>query len=372
VDVAIEDVGGWTIGVGTSKRAREQEKGVGPLFDFLLSCFGPLQHCDSSTKPAPTRTIADDRHKDHPIDHFADRVRRLCRDRGAPVCVGIDPVYERLPDDLRPGGPRVAADDRVEAIGKFCTAVMETVAPHVVCVKIQSACFERYLWPGVELFHRLVAHARELGVLVIADAKRGDIGVSAEHYAAGCLGPVPYEDLGKLLGPDALTVNSYLGSDSLDPFLAVAAANGRGLFALVRTSNPGSDTVQSLPLSDGRTVSDAVAQMIDEVGDDASLLGHCGDSLLGAVVGATKAADAARLRQLMPRQIFLVPGFGAQGGRAQDVAACFRPDGTGALITASRSVLYAYENRDGLDWQKAIEQAAIEMKTQIIRVMQEM
>ena len=302
-------------------------------------------------------------------DHFADRFSRICRDRGAPVCVGIDPVYERLPADLRGDDSRMEAGGRVEAIGLFCADVLEAVAPHVACVKIQSACFERYLWRGVELFHRLIDQARGLGILVIADAKRGDVGVSAEHYAAGCLTPAPFDDLGSPVGPDALTVNTYLGADSLDPFLKAAVAGGRGLFALVRTSNPGSDGVQCLELSDGRTVSDAVAQMIHDVGSAHELVGRGGDSLLGAVVGATKTADAARLRLLMPRQIFLVPGFGAQGGRAQDVAACFRSDGTGALITASRSVLYAYEKDQNIDWRKAIERAVVEMKGQIVKVL---
>lgn len=299
-------------------------------------------------------------------------MRRICKDRGAPVCVGIDPVYERLPEDVQRPESERSARNQVDAIGRFCAAVLEVVAPHVACVKLQSACFERYLWPGVELFHQLIGQARALDLLVIADAKRGDIGVSAEHYAAGCLNPGLYEDLGNLAGPDALTVNSYLGPDSLKPFLDAAGIHGRGLFALVRTSNPGSDAVQSLSLSDGRTVSTAVAQMIDEAGSNPALLGDCGDSLLGAVVGATKPADAARLRELMPRQIFLVPGFGAQGGRAKDVAACFRPDGTGALITASRSVLYAYGTQDGIDWRQAIERAAIEMKAQIVHLLQKM
>ncbi|MCC7146891.1 MAG: orotidine-5'-phosphate decarboxylase [Phycisphaeraceae bacterium] len=304
--------------------------------------------------------------------HFADRLLAACQHKGAPVCVGLDPVYERLPASLRSAGPANPATDAQAAcaiIAQFCFGVLKAVAPYVPAVKPQSACFERYLWPGLEVYHRVVRQARELGLLVIGDAKRGDIGISAEHYAAGCLADTRFADLGQTPGPDALTVNSYLGPDSLQPFLNVAAAQGKGLFALVRTSNPGSDALQSLSLSDGRSVADAVAQWLAQVGSAPNCVGAKGYSLLGAVVGATKPQDAARLRQLMPQQIFLVPGFGAQGGKADDVKACFKKDGQGAIITASRSVLFAYEKPATSDWQGAIAKAAADLKGQIAAIL---
>jgi len=301
--------------------------------------------------------------------HFADRLMAAVDQKGAPICVGIDPVLEKLPDELWAGNagadPDIDANQAVEAICRWVTGIYEAVAPYAACVKLQSACFERYMWPGVEAFHRLIDEAAEYDLLVINDAKRGDIGVSAAHYAAGCLSNSPLTGLGKIVGPDAITINSYLGSDSIEPFVEVAGREGKGLFALVRTSNPGSDELQTLPLADGRAVVDAVAQMIAKLGAAEEYIGECGYSLLGAVVGATKAEDAARLRDLMPQQIFLVPGFGAQGGSADDVRACFKQDGTGALITASRSIIYAHQKAPDVDWRTAVGDAAKLMNEQI-------
>jgi orotidine-5'-phosphate decarboxylase len=209
-------------------------------------------------------------------------------------------------------------------------------------------------------------------LIVIGDAKRGDIGISSEHYAAGCLEDTAFADFGPLPGPDALTINSYLGADAIAPFVTSAARGHKGLFALVRTSNPDSDAIQSLALADGRCVADAVAQTVAAAGDADALIGRCGYSLLGAVVGATKPADAAILRKLMPHQIFLVPGYGAQGGTADDVKACFNEDGRGAqgaLITASRSVIFAHEQRDDVPWQQAVADAAADLNRQIAAIL---
>lgn len=264
------------------------------------------------------------------------------------------------------GGPDLNAQEAVDRICRFCTGVLDAIAPHVPCVKIQSACFERYLWPGVEAYHRIVAEARAFGLLVIGDAKRGDIGVSADHYAAGLLADSNLTGLGKLCGSDALTINSYLGADGIEPFIDVGRKQAKGLFALVRTSNPGGDAIQALRLKDGRTVGQAMAQLIADLGSGDGLVGDSGYSLLGAVVGATKPAEAAELRRLMPQQLFLVPGFGAQGAGADDVKACFDARGEGALITASRSIIYAFN--EGGDWRKAIADAAVEMKEQIAAI----
>jgi len=277
------------------------------------------------------------------IQHFADRLLDAIADKGAPVCVGLDPVLERLPGDIA-GYP-------VERIETWCGGVLEAVAEYVPAVKPQLACFERYGSGGYAVYERVVTQAKSLGLMVIADGKRGDIGLSSTHYAAGMFSGGH--------AADALTVNAYLGADGLEPFADAAAEVGAGLFALVRTSNPGGDALQSLPLADGRTVGQAVGQMVGELGrSKAQYMGKSGYSLVGAVVGATKAKDAVALRELMPQQLFLVPGFGAQGGGAEGVKACFKPDGTGAVITASRSVIYAHEQNLGQDWRLAIGQAA--------------
>jgi orotidine-5'-phosphate decarboxylase len=298
------------------------------------------------------------------MEHFADRLLAAVEAKGSPVCVGIDPVYGRLPaavTDQRhfndPEDDEAAAD----ALFEFSRLVLRVVAPHVPLVKFQSACFERYHAPGVQSLTGLIEEARELGLMVILDAKRGDIGSSSEHYAAGCL--ADHEDAP---GPDALTVNSYLGADGIEPFIQTAAAQGKGLFALVRTSNPGGDALQSLALADGRTVAEAVAGIMAKAG--AGHVGERGYSLLGAVVGATKPVDAAKLRQLMPQQIFLVPGYGAQGGTADDVRACFREDGAGAIVTASRSITYAFGDPTAADWEAQVASAAEQLAGEVAAI----
>ncbi len=284
--------------------------------------------------------------------HFADRLLDACKTKGAPVCVGLDPVLDRLPDVIDKTDP-------VQAIEAFCLGVIDAVADAVPAVKPQSACFERYGAPGVAVYHKVVKHAKEQGLIVVGDAKRGDIGTSSAHYAAGLLAGDQ--------GCDSLTVNGYLGGDGLEPFMQAAESEGKGLFALVRTSNPGGDAVQSLELKDGRTVAEAVGDVIAELGS--RCVGESGYSNVGMVVGATKPEDAARLRERYPQQLFLVPGFGAQGGGAEDVKACFKPDGTGALITASRSVIYAFGHGNPQPWHDVIESSAESLCDQIAEIL---
>jgi orotidine-5'-phosphate decarboxylase len=279
---------------------------------------------------------------------------------GSPVCVGIDPVFEKLPASLRRWDAR--RRDRAEALLSFGRGVLEAVTEAVPVVKIQSACFERYGFEGVEAYQRLIHDARSMGLIVIADAKRGDVELSAEHYAAGCLldyGP-------DLLGPDALTINAYFGDDGLAPFTQAAQQNNKGIFALVRTSNPGGSTVQGPALESGGSVAEGVGRMVQRLGEMAPLIGpESGLSLLGAVVGATHPKDAAKLRELMPEQIFLVPGFGAQGGRDEGILACFNELKQGAIITASRSVIYAFESTEAVAWQTPVRDEAQRLRDHV-------
>ncbi|MFK7789962.1 MAG: orotidine-5'-phosphate decarboxylase [Phycisphaeraceae bacterium] len=284
--------------------------------------------------------------------HFADRLLDACNAKGAPVCVGLDPVLERLPDAIDRADP-------VAAIEAFSLGVIDAVADVVPAVKPQSACFERYGAPGVAVYHRVVAHAKSAGLIVVGDAKRGDIGTSSAHYAQGLLAGDH--------GCDTLTVNGYLGGDGLEPFQQVAQGQGKGLFVLVRTSNPGGDAIQSLELKDGRTVAEAVGDVVASLGS--SCVGDSGYSNVGMVVGATKPTDALKLRERYPQQLFLVPGFGAQGGGAEDVKACFKPDGTGALITASRSVIYAFAQDQSVAWESSVTGAAITLRDQIADIL---
>ncbi|MFO0782681.1 MAG: orotidine-5'-phosphate decarboxylase [Phycisphaerales bacterium] len=289
-------------------------------------------------------------------DHASDRLLRRVEAVGAPICVGLDPVWEKLPATLRAGHAGLPSDaSAAAALERFSVAVLDAVRGLAPAVKIQAACFERHGAEGYAALARTLAAAHE-GFQVILDWKRGDIGVSAEHYAQASRAA---------LASDWTTVNSYLGTDGIEPFLQPGAdEHGHGAFALVRTSNPSGDALQSLRLQDGRTVSEAVADMVAAAG--VLRLGSRGYSDLGAVVGATKRADAAALRTRMPRQIFLVPGFGAQGGGVDDVLPCFNTDGQGALITASRSVIYAFKPDDAR-WTDSVRRAAEEFHQQIAR-----
>lgn len=273
---------------------------------------------------------------------FADRLLRAIEAcGGAPACVGLDPVYERIP-----GAVRAVATNELDAVERFSVGVLDAVRGVVGVVKAQSACFERYGGAGFCALERVCAAALERGFVLILDAKRADIGVSSEHYAVMAYGA---------MRADAVTLHPYMGADTIEPFLDEKRWGRRGVFVLTRTSNPGSDELQGAKLASGETVAQRVAAMVASLG--ASRLGAGGYSDVGAVIGATKPADAADLRARMPKQCFLVPGYGAQGGTAETVRALFNADGRGAVVTASRSVLYP-EGGAGEDWQGAVRSAA--------------
>lgn len=297
--------------------------------------------------------------------NFADRLLEAIKDKNAPVCVGLDPLYTRLPAEIT--GHRDMNDEgdsqaAVDAVLEYSRRVIRLIAPHVPAVKINSAFFERYYWEGIEAYFELIQEASSAGLFVIGDSKRGDIGSTAQLYAQSALADPDFQDLDNLVGPDAVTVSSYLGLDGLQPFIDTARDEQKGVFALVRTSNPSADVLQNARLDSGATVAEHVAHLIAEWAAQDGLVGESGYSALGAVVATRQADQAARLRELMPQSIFLVPGYGAQGGTAADFAPYFKPDGTGALIAASRSVIFAYEEpryyeRFTSEWDKCIEQA---------------
>ena len=232
------------------------------------------------------------------------------------------------------------------AVAIHCTLAIEAAGPECVAVKFQVACFERLGAPGWAALADVVRRAQDAGLLVIADAKRGDIDISAAAYAQAFLGetPTPFGAVPGL-GADALTVSPLLGADSLAPLLDAARRAGAGLFALVRTSNPGAADIQELPLAGGGIVSDAVARLVTELG--APGVGAAGLSDLGAVTGATAPDRLEQLRELMPTAVFLLPGVGAQGGKVEDLAAAFAPGPAGGLISASRGIVYAGEQTGG-------------------------
>jgi orotidine-5'-phosphate decarboxylase len=284
------------------------------------------------------------------MTHFADRLAAAIRARGNPLCVGLDPRWESLPLEVRrrhDGGTLAAV---AAAYEEFCGRVLEVVAPLAAVVKPQMAFFEACGPEGLAVLQRLLRKARGLGLLTILDGKRNDIASTAAAYADAAFA---------VWEADALTVNPYLGRDAVEPFLHRARRSGGGVFVLVRTSNPGAGLFQDLLVSGGtspprplyRHVGEAVGAWAREN------LGVCGLGDVGAVVGATYPSELAELRRALPEAIFLVPGFGAQGGTAADVAAAFRPDGLGAIVNSSRGILFPFAP-EAADWEHKVESAA--------------
>ena len=300
----------------------------------------------------------------HEFSGFGDRLAERVTARRSQIVLGLDPDPGRLwPDALRLAADRdtrASSDARADsdtatespaaragrAVAAHCALVIQATSEECVAVKLQLACFERLGAPGWTALADTVALARDHGLLVIADAKRGDVEVTAAAYAQAFLGetatpfgPVPG------LGVDAMTVNPLLGSDSLEPFVHTARAHGRGLFVLVRTSNPGAADVQERALADGGAVSERLAAIVDQVG--AGGIGGMGLSDVGAVVGATAPDRLAALRERMPHAPFLLPGVGAQGGNVEELAAAFACGPAGGLIAASRGIVAAHERSGG-------------------------
>src|SRR5882762_9668030 len=219
---------------------------------------------------------------------FSDRLLAAIEQKKSPICVGIDPIFEMLPDSIAGDSKTRNANDAqaaIDSIFSFTTALLRLIAPHIPIVKFQSAYFEKYLWEGVEAYYSLIQEASELGLLVIGDVKRGDIGSTASAYAAAHLADPAFTDHEDVIVPDAITVNPMLGLDTLEPFIAAARTFGKGLFVLVRTSNPGSAELQDAKLVDGRTWSEMLADRLATLAAQTGLVGNRGYSAIGAVVG---------------------------------------------------------------------------------------
>jgi len=290
---------------------------------------------------------------------FADRLLAAVRAKGSPAMIGLDPRLEHLPEPFRAraqGSPAEAA----LALRDWHRELLALLAPLVAVVKPQAAFFERLGSAGIAALEDAVATAQEHGMLVVMDAKRGDIGSTATAYADAWLGGGHQQ---ALPAADALTINPYLGEDATTPFLEAADRHQAGLFVLVKTSNPGAGLFQD---HGQPPLADAVAAAVARWGE--SRRGACGWSSVGAVVGATRPAELAHFRALMPHTLLLLPGFGFQGGTAEGLAPAFDERGEGALVNASRSILHAHEREDlaGLpDWQQRTVVAVEEMRAQL-------
>ncbi|MDR3122119.1 MAG: orotidine-5'-phosphate decarboxylase [Clostridiales bacterium] len=309
---------------------------------------------------------------------FIDRLIERVIATKNPSVIGLDPLLRYVPENLRRVAREAYGDTAraaADAIYHFNRQIIDAVYDIVPVVKPQLAYYEQYGHWGVEAFFRTALYAKERGLIVIADGKRNDIGSTASAYADAYLGEtdVGGETAERAFETDALTVNPYLGIDGIEPFLANCKKFGGGLFVLVKTSNPSSGQFQDLALQSGKLVYEEVADLVDAWGGGDGLVGTYGYSSVGAVVGATYPEQAKALRARMRRAYFLVPGFGAQGGKPEDAAAAFDISGLGAVVNASRSVLcaWSHERWGGKfaheDFAEAARAEALRMKAELTR-----
>ena len=286
-----------------------------------------------------------------------------------PTVAGLDPKLDYVPQYIREKCFEQygrTLEGAAEALYEFNTGLIDALCDIVPAVKPQMAYYEMYGWQGVRTFARTVEYAKSKGMYVITDGKRNDIGATMEAYAAGHLGltDVDGEQIAAF-GADALTVNGYLGTDGIDPLLKVCAAQDKGIFVLVKTSNKSSGELQNLPLEGGESIYGRMACMCDEWGKE--LPGQYGFTGVGAVVGATYPEQLTELRREHPSIFFLVPGYGAQGGGAQGLVGAFNKEGLGAVVNSSRAIMCAYkkEGCDETDFAGAARREALRMKDDI-------
>ena len=289
--------------------------------------------------------------------HFADRVAEAVERKRSQLVVGLDPRPELLPVELR-GDAHLGREHAADACARFCCGVVDAVGPYAVAVKPQLAFFEALGADGVRALESVCAYARSAGLLVLADAKRGDIGSTARAYATAYLDPAE----GEVPLADAMTVSPYLGRDSLEPFLLACKRRGGGLFCLVKTSNAGGAEIQDLVLSDGRPLWHHVALLVDDWGE--GLVGERGLSSVGAVVGATYPRAVGEARRLLPKSILLLLGVGAQGATPGDVAQAFTSGPASALVSVSRAIIYAFRASGG-DWRRSASAEAARLKREV-------
>jgi len=276
---------------------------------------------------------------------FGDRLVVAVAERRSQVVLGLDPDPARLwPEALEAAAPEGSPAERAAAaVAAHCAALVAAAGPACVAVKPQLACFERLGAPGWAALAATIVRARDAGLLVVADGKRGDVPVTAAAYAQALVGatPTPFGEVAGL-DADAFTANPLLGPDALAPLVDAARAVGAGAFLLVRTSNPGAGDVQDVPGADGAPLWERLAALVADLGEPG--VGAEGLTDVGAVAGATAPEHLARMRELMPHAPFLLPGIGAQGGRVEDLAPAFAPGPAGGLVSASRSIAAAGED----------------------------
>jgi orotidine-5'-phosphate decarboxylase len=305
------------------------------------------------------------------LENFADRLIEVIQQKGSPIVVGLDPQLQYIPTEIKDQAFRrygQGSKGASLALLEFNRRILDIVSPYTGIVKLQVAFYELLGPPGMDTYQKTLRYAQKKGLLTIGDIKRGDVEHTALAYAQAHLGEVEVEDT-RLKGYDcdAVTLNPYLGQDSIAPFLRVAEERDKGLFILVKTTNPSSKDFQDMATSSGERLFEKVAKKVAQWGK--GLMGRHGYSSVGAVVGAQYPNVARRLRRLMPRAFFLVPGYGAQGARAEELDDYFNADGYGAIIASSRAITFAYlyppwKGR-AMDWEEAVRQAVQKMHSEV-------
>ena len=300
-----------------------------------------------------------------------DRLQEAIIAKKNPTVAGLDPKPEYVPAHIRKecyDKYGETLEGAAEAIYRFNCGLMDALKDIVPAVKPQSAYYERLGWRGMEVLVRTIRYAKEQGLYVIADIKRGDIGSTAEAYSDGWLGKTKVgEQMLSVFDADCVTLNGYMGADSVNPFLKTCKEMDKCAFILAKTSNPGSGELQNVSAGEGDTVYGLMADLIEKWG--AGTEGKYGYTMAGAVAGATYPEELQKLRARMPHTFLLVPGYGAQGGTAEDVQYAFQKDGHGAIVNSSRGIICAWQKtgKDGMDYQEAARNAAIAMRDDIAR-----
>ena len=298
------------------------------------------------------------------FDVLQDKIRLMKN----PTVAGLDARIEYVPEYIRKAAYEqygVGLKGAAEAIWQFNVGLIDALCDIVPAVKPQAAYYENLGWQGMEMLERTIAYAKEKGLFVIADIKRGDIGSTATAYAEGWLSGAPIEgQLFKSFDADCVTLNGYMGSDSIKPFLKAAKEEDKCAFVLVKTSNPGSGELQDLMIGD-KTVYQVMGELNESIA--AGTEGKYGYTMAGAVTGATYPSDIRALRKRLEHTFFLVPGYGAQGGTAEDVQYAFDKYGHGAIVNSSRGIMCAWQKtgNNGLDFAQAARNAAIAMRDDI-------
>ena len=299
---------------------------------------------------------------------ITDRLIEAIIDKQNPTCVGLDTLFDYLPDEMKAGVTNF--DGVAERVFDFNKKLIDTLYDIIPSVKVQIAYYEMYGVAGMKAYEETLKYASEKGLVVIADAKRNDIGSTAACYAKTFLGETQVNEVkAKAFPAYYVTVNGYLGTDGIAPFVDECVKNEKGIFVLVKTSNPSGAEIQNVILENGVPMYEHMGALVEKWGE--STVGEYGYSAVGAVVGATHPTEAARLRKVLPHTFFLIPGYGAQGGNAEMLKSCFGANGLGGVVNNSRGILCAYKKLGGT-YYEAARQATVAMQQDLASVIGKM